>query len=259
MFLLKNMLEDHPSCMNKQTGAVKQYASVLFPAPELIGLLMDLNVPKGGFQHVSEFTSRRGATYTATMGLPFPRPLPSGDRFTNTWKALAKPLELQPPVSVPDPPTSGCSWPLQSRARYIESRPSPVDTVERMLYRSCTGVQLVALAAPDGEEARALFFAWEEIGPLLACAPEDGEWQAVVAMWDILRDLYVETPPRSDLRAEEVARAYRLHFSKPLANLITGGRNHGWGRIGCQCVSIRAATPFRSVHRMTTRPAVGEC
>ena len=31
---------------NKQIEAVNQYASVLFPAPELIGLLMDLNVPK---------------------------------------------------------------------------------------------------------------------------------------------------------------------------------------------------------------------
>ena len=30
---------------NKQIEAVKQYAAVLFPAPELIGLLMDLNVP----------------------------------------------------------------------------------------------------------------------------------------------------------------------------------------------------------------------
>ena len=45
---------------NKQIEAVKQYASVLFPAPELIGLLMDLNVPKGGFRHVSEFMTCGG-------------------------------------------------------------------------------------------------------------------------------------------------------------------------------------------------------
>ena len=42
-----------PLIRNKQIEAVKQYASVLFPAPELIGLLMDLNVPKSGFRHVS--------------------------------------------------------------------------------------------------------------------------------------------------------------------------------------------------------------
>ena len=39
-----------PLIRNKQIEAVKQYASVLFPAPELIGLLMDLNLPKGGFR-----------------------------------------------------------------------------------------------------------------------------------------------------------------------------------------------------------------
>ena len=33
---------------NKQIEAVKQYASVLFPAPQWIGLLMGLNVCKGG-------------------------------------------------------------------------------------------------------------------------------------------------------------------------------------------------------------------
>ena len=44
------------SATNKE--AVKQYASVPFPAPESIGLLMDLNVPKSGFRHLSEFMTR---------------------------------------------------------------------------------------------------------------------------------------------------------------------------------------------------------
>ena len=66
-----------PLIRNKQTEAVKQYASILFPAAGLIGLLMDLNVPKSGFRHVSEFMSRRGATCTAATGLPFPQAIPS--------------------------------------------------------------------------------------------------------------------------------------------------------------------------------------
>ena len=118
-----------PVIRNKQIEAVKQYASVLFPAPELIGLLMDLNVPKGGFRHGSEFMTRRGAAYTAAKGLPFPRPSPSRDRFTDMWKELVKPLALDRPVSVVDPPTSGRSWPLQSWARYIRWRPPLVDTI----------------------------------------------------------------------------------------------------------------------------------
>ena len=47
-----------PRIHNKQIEAVKQYASVLFPVPKSIGLLMDLDVPKGGFRHVSEFMTR---------------------------------------------------------------------------------------------------------------------------------------------------------------------------------------------------------
>ena len=106
-----------------------QYASILFPAPELIGLFVDF-VPKSGFRHVSEFMTRRGVAYTAATGLPFLRPIPSRDHFTDTWKELVKPLALDPPVSVPQPPTSGRSWPLQSWARYIQSRPPFVDTID---------------------------------------------------------------------------------------------------------------------------------
>ena len=119
-----------PFIRNKQIEAVKQYASVLFPAPELIWLLMDLNVPKLGFRPVLEFMTRRGSAYTAATGLPFPRPIPSRDRFTVAWKELLKPLVLDPPVSVPEPPTSGRSWPLQSLARYMQSRPPLVDTID---------------------------------------------------------------------------------------------------------------------------------
>ena len=75
-----------PPIRNKQIEAVKQYASVLFPAPEWIGLLMDLNVPKGGFRLVLEFMTRRGTAYTAATGLPFPQPIPSRDHFSDTWK-----------------------------------------------------------------------------------------------------------------------------------------------------------------------------
>ena len=100
----------YPSLIpTKQVEAVKQYASHLFPAPDLVGLLMDLNVPKLGFRHVSEYMSRRGPAYTAATGLPFPRPIPTRDTFTGTWNELVTPLDLRPPVSVPDPPASGRS------------------------------------------------------------------------------------------------------------------------------------------------------
>ena len=82
------------------------------------------------------------------------------------------------------------------------------------VQRACNDVRLGASASPDGEEARALFLTWGELGPLLACAPEDDEWQAMVAMRNLLRDLYSDTPPRADLRAAEVARAQCVHCLK---------------------------------------------
>ena len=121
----------YPSLIRtKQVQAVKQYASHLLPAPDLIGLLMDLNVPKLGFRHVSEYMSCRGSAYSAATGLPFPRPIPTREAFTDTWKELVTPLDLQPPASVPDPPASGRSWPLPLWARYVQSRPSLVETID---------------------------------------------------------------------------------------------------------------------------------
>ena len=48
----------------------------------------------------------------------------------DTWKELVKALALDRPVSVADTPTRGRSWPLQSWARHIQSRPPLVDTID---------------------------------------------------------------------------------------------------------------------------------
>ena len=113
----------------------------------------------------------------------------------------------------------GCMAIGRLQVAFIETRlvdlpKENTDNVQRVLYRARTGVKLGATGAPDGEEARALFLAWEELGPLLDYVPEDGEWQAVVAMRDLLRELYTDKPPRGDLRVAEVARAYRAHCCK---------------------------------------------
>ena len=121
----------YPSLIrDKQKEAVKQYASHLFPAPDLIGLLMDLNVPKLGVRHIMEYMSRQRFAYTAATGHPFPKPIPGRDAFTDAWKELVTPLDLRPPVSIPNPPRSGRSWPLPSWARYLQSRPSLMDTID---------------------------------------------------------------------------------------------------------------------------------
>ena len=123
-------LDCHPSLIrNKLIVAVKQYAALLFPIGDF-GLLMQLNIPKTGFRHISKFMTRRGAAHTAATGLKFPRPIPPLGEYLDTWKELAKPLELGPPVSVAEPPGSGRSWPLRSWVQYLQSRPPLVDTID---------------------------------------------------------------------------------------------------------------------------------
>ena len=98
----------YPSLIrDKQKEAVKQYASHLFAAPGLIGVLMDLNIPKLGFRHVSEYMSRRGSAYTAATGLPFPPPPLTcvRPRSPRKWALLA--ATLMGPVRSIKPIASG--------------------------------------------------------------------------------------------------------------------------------------------------------
>ena len=85
-----------PPIRNKQIEAVTQYPSLIFPSPIFIALPMELNVPKTGCCHMSEFMTTR----SAATGCPFPRPIPTKDNFMHTWKEMAKPLGWGPPVSV---------------------------------------------------------------------------------------------------------------------------------------------------------------
>ena len=124
-------LGGYPSLIgDQQIVAVKPYASLLFLARVFIGLLMELHIRKTGFHHISECMTRRGAAYMAATGLRFPRPISSRGEYLDTWKELAKLLELGPPSSVAEPPDSGRSWPLQSSVQYLQSRPALVDTVD---------------------------------------------------------------------------------------------------------------------------------
>ena len=86
--------------------------------------------------------------------------------------------------------------------------------VQRVLPRQHTCVNLGASATLDGEEERALFLTWEEIGQLLAYASQNHKGKAIVAMRDLPRDVYSQTPPHKDLRGTEVAHEYWLHCYK---------------------------------------------
>ena len=137
------------------------------------------------------------------------------------------------------------------------------EAVQWILYRACTGVKLGSPAAPDGEESRALFLTWEELEALLAYAPEDGEWQAVVAMWDLLGELHSDKTPTTDLRVPEGARAYRAHCCKAGCqsnyvlyleeDVTTAVANVArYARAVCVPISLRASTPFSSAPSTTT-------
>ena len=95
-----------PAVHKTKVQAIHTYAEALFPAPYLIGLLSELGAPRSGFRPLYEYITRRGDTYTAHTGLPFPRPIPTRDQFYATWKSLTAPLALLPPVECADPPSS---------------------------------------------------------------------------------------------------------------------------------------------------------
>ena len=86
-----------PAVHKTKVKAIRTYAGALFPAPYLIGLLLELAAPRSGFCVLSEYITRRGDAYTARTGLPFPRPIPTRDQFDPTWKSLTASLALSPP------------------------------------------------------------------------------------------------------------------------------------------------------------------
>ena len=111
--------------------AIGTYAEAHFPAPYLIGLLLELGAPRCGFRVLSEYITRRGDTYTAHTALSFPCFIPTRDQFDATWKSLTAPLALCPPVECADPPSSGRCWPLRSWAQYVQSRPALCQSIDR--------------------------------------------------------------------------------------------------------------------------------
>ena len=62
---------------------MRQYASLLFPAPDFIRLLMNLNVPKTGFRHMSGFVTRRegGGGVLGRYRVPIPPARPHWGQF----------------------------------------------------------------------------------------------------------------------------------------------------------------------------------
>ena len=106
-----------PGVHKTKVQPIRTYAEALFPAPYLIGLLLELGAPRSSFRVLSEYITRRGDSYTARNGPPFPRPIPTRDQFDATCKSLTAPLVLSPMVECADPPSSGRCWPLPLRAQ----------------------------------------------------------------------------------------------------------------------------------------------
>ena len=175
---------------------MKQYASLLFPARDIVGLLLELDISKTGFRHMSEFMTRRGAAYTAATGPKFVWPIPSRGEYLDTWKELAEPLELGPPVSVAEPLGSAHSWLLQSWVHCVQSRPPVMDTIHwsrplRFILRgdayswaggSCTQLSIVLLN--HGKQARTPAYLW--VIEMAVCGDKD--MPALATIWaDILQ------------------------------------------------------------------------
>ena len=156
------------------------------------------------------------------------------------------------------------------KTRLVDLPKENTDAVQRVLYWARTGVKLGASMAPDGEEARALFLAWEELGPLLDYVPEDGEWQAA---WPCV------TSSGSCTRTSRPAGTYvRPRCHTPTVHIVARRRANqttssiwrrmsprpwpmhaawGLGWVPCARMLLRASTPSLSAHAVTARAARG--
>ena len=72
--------------------AIRTYAEALFPAPYLIGLLLELGALPSSFRVLTKYITRRGDNYKTRTGLPFARSVPTRDQFHALWKSLTAPL-----------------------------------------------------------------------------------------------------------------------------------------------------------------------
>ena len=119
-----------PAVQKFKVQAIFTYAEALFPAPYLIGLLLELGAPWSGFCVLSAYINRQGGAYIARTGPPFPRPIHTRDQFDATWKSLTAPLALSPQMECADPPSSGRCWPLRSWAQYVQCRPALCQSID---------------------------------------------------------------------------------------------------------------------------------
>ena len=95
----------------------------------------------------------------------------------------------------------------------VENHPPEVSgEVQKFLYRNHCGVRLGSQNAPDGAEAHNLFWAWEQIAPLLAYVEEDPTWQAVMGLRTLLRTLYSPIPLVPRPLCRPVVAAFQGHY-----------------------------------------------
>ena len=102
--------------------------------------------------------------------------------------------------------------PMANIKQLANDRLAPGDQVTRAaiqatLHEHRTGCRLGKDASPDGEETSRLFAAWPDLALLLAVAPDEPLYKAVVDMAQLLRDLYhtYQVGPRPQCRAIAVA------------------------------------------------------
>ena len=62
--------------------AIRTYAEALFPAPHLIGLLLELGAPRSGFRVWSEYITRRSTPTPPARDCPSNGPSPHGTNLT---------------------------------------------------------------------------------------------------------------------------------------------------------------------------------
>ena len=128
--------------------------------------------------------------------------------------------------------------------------------VQKIVYHNRCGMWLGAHNALDGEELHTLFWAWEQIAPLLAYVEEDPMWQAVVGLRTLLRTLYKQIPvvprPLCDLlllrfgntAAGSRGRTICCSSERIVIQCLRVRMHAGWDCLPCRGTLLRAPITF---------------
>jgi hypothetical protein len=99
-------------------------------AERAIKLMLELRVPKSRFGLIGRHLRSLDEESRAEAGVPMPKIMPSRKSLGLAWTRMVAHFKRDPPVEFRELGVWGISWPLDELARYVESQPTLMATLD---------------------------------------------------------------------------------------------------------------------------------